>query len=212
LSKRTVHDAWIPLSSLWTWAQRELGATHVIRGRVEAPGFPKTTIDPFTHAEIAQMVQDIDYDRKWANRPVRSKRATALRDRAIILILLDSGLRASELCALVVGDYDQERGRLYVRHGKGDKARYVFLGDRARKVLWRYLSSRPDAKPTEALFATKAGTHLNRNNLHHMLRDLGHKAGVEHVHPHRFRHTSNMEEDLLTCAVNCFRYFVQAHL
>ena len=112
-----------------------------------------------------------------------------MRDRAIILVLVDSGIRASELCSLIIADYDTGRGRLHIRHGKGDKARYVFLGDRTRKALWKYLNDRPGAKATEPLFATRSKTHITRRNLGHLLNHLAERAGVEHCHPHRFRHT-----------------------
>ena len=42
-----------------------------------------------------------------------------------MLVLLDTGLRVSELCALGIDDYDADRGRLHVISGKGDKERYV---------------------------------------------------------------------------------------
>jgi integrase/recombinase XerD len=192
LSRRSVHDAWVPLSSLWTWAEKELGTTHIIRGKVEAPRFAKTPIEPFTQNEIRLLAEAAEYSNEWETRRgrrARSRRATALRDKAIILTLLDSGLRVSELCDLTIKDYDLQRGRLHILHGKGDKSRYVFLGDRSRKALWRYLATRENAHPTDPLFATKTNNHINRHNLHHMLKVIGEQAGVTGVHPHRFRHT-----------------------
>jgi hypothetical protein len=50
--KHSVHDAWAPLSSLWTWAEKELNISHVIRGKISAPKFTKTAIEPFTQHEI----------------------------------------------------------------------------------------------------------------------------------------------------------------
>lgn len=192
LSRRSVYDAWVPLTSLWTWAEKELKTPHIIRGKISAPKFTKRAIEPFTHDEIKQMLQSAEYSINWETRrgrQARTKRNSADRDRAILLTLLDSGLRASELCALTIADYDQERGRIRVLHGKGDKSRYVFLGDRARKALWRYLAARSKAKPGTPLFATKSNSHIRRDNLHHMLQAIGERAGVSNVHPHRFRHT-----------------------
>ena len=51
------------------------------------------------------------------------KRATAKRDRAIILTLLDTGLRASEICALTIGDLDSKTGRAEVKHGTAGAAK-----------------------------------------------------------------------------------------
>lgn len=108
---------------------------------------------------------------------------------ALILTLLDSGVRVRELCALQVGDYDAARGRLHIRHGKGDRARFVVVGSRTAKALWRYLASRGEMAPVAPLFATRENTALERNNVRHLLVRLGEQAGVAHMHPHRFRHT-----------------------
>ena len=71
---------------------------------------------------------------------VKSVRHWKLRDRAVILVLVDTGIRAQELCDLVAKDYDNTLGRLQIRHGKGDKSGVVFMGESARKALWRYLA------------------------------------------------------------------------
>lgn len=196
LSKRTAHDSWIACSSLWTWAASELETAHIIRGKIAAPSFTEKEIDPFTRDEVKALVRAIDRSNEWETpngKKTASKRPTAVRDRAIVAVLLDSGIRASELCALIISDYDQKRGRLNIRHGKGDKQRFVFLGDRSRKALWKYLSERQGAKPAEPLFATQTGTHLDRNNLRHLLKNIADRAGVENCHPHRFRHTYAIE-------------------
>jgi integrase/recombinase XerD len=192
LSKRSVYDAWVGLSSLWTWASAELGIPHIIRSKIKAPKYPKTDVDPFTRDDIKALLRACEYSNEWETgrgKITQSKRDTWLRDRAIVLTLVDSGIRSSELCDLTIADYDTGRGRLHIRHGKGDKARYVFLGDRTRKALWKYLNDRPGAKQAEPLFATRSKTHITRRNLGHLLNHLAERAGVEHCHPHRFRHT-----------------------
>lgn len=126
----------------------------------------------------------------WKKRNARrSRRPTAKRDRAIILCLLDTGLRASELCDLQMRDYEPDSGQLYIRHGKGDKRRVVYLGQRARLCLWRYLADRNNTRPADPLFASRTNTRLDRNNLRHMLNTVAAQAKVNDVHPHRFRHT-----------------------
>ena len=193
LSKRSVHDAWIPLSSLWTWAEGELGATHVIRGKVKQPGFTKRTIDALTQEQVLAILAAALHGKSYATpsgQLVSPARPTADRERAIILTLLDSGVRAAELCALTVGDYDAKRGRLHVRHGKGDKARFVTVGARCQKAIWRYMNrDRVGATLKEPLFATRTGAHIDRTALRQTLARIGDRAGVPNVHPHRFRHT-----------------------
>ena len=89
------------------------------------------------------------------------RRSTGHHDRAIILTLLDTRLRASELCALTVGDVDLKSGKMQVKHGraggaKGGKGRIVFLGKATRRAVWRYLAERTDGDDPEApLFLVK---------------------------------------------------------
>lgn len=193
MSKRSVHDAWIPLSSLWTWAEKEFGIAHIIRGKVDQPTYTKRVIEPFTDDEIRRLVDAAEFTKHYVTRfggsPSRAKRPTAARDKAIILTLLDSGLRVSEFVALTVADYDQGRGRLRVQHGKGDKERYVVLGTTAKKALWKYLVTRADKTPNSPLFSTKTGEHIRRDNLRSTLSRIGKSGSVGNVHPHRFRHT-----------------------
>lgn len=190
-SDRTVHDHWIACSSLWTFAVQELGAQHAVRG-IPRPKFTEEQIAPFTEAEARSMLAAAEWSAEWSTRSgrrVRSKRSTWRRDTAIILTLLDSGIRASELCALQIKDYANETGRLHVRHGKGDKERFLFLGISAQRAIWRYIIGRNRLRPVDPLFESRTGNHLSRSNLQHHVAGIGTNAGVTNVHPHRFRHT-----------------------
>lgn len=181
LSKRSIHDALARLSSLWSWAHKELGIDHVLNGI--SVKYSETIIDPLTANEVKRLIEACDKTRGG----VRS--ATTLLDRAIILTLVDTGVRVSELCGFVIGDLDEQTGRLIVRHGKGDKQRHVILGNRSRKALFRYLITRDETKPTDPLFATRENTHFDRDNIRKKLIRIADTAGVKNVHPHRFRHT-----------------------
>lgn len=190
-TKRSLYTAWVRLSSLWTWAEGELGTPHIIRGQVAAPRYTEALIEPFTQDEVKALLTAAEYGKPWQTRTgktVQSKRPTVDRDRAIILTLLDTGIRAQELCDLTLADYDDKRGRLHIRHGKGDKERVVFLGDRAKKALWRHLADRL-TPPNAPLFPARSGEHLDRDNLRHTLQRIAKFAGVSNVYPHRFRHT-----------------------
>lgn len=171
MGRRTVHDAWVRLSSLWTWAETELGTPHVIRGRIRAPRYTERVIEPLSAEELRKLIAH----------------AGTVRNRAIVLTLVDSGLRVSELCALTVGDYNA--GRLHVRKGKGGKARYAVVGNRTQKAIWRYMAQRGESRDDYPLFASRTGRHLRRDNLRAIVARMGKRAGVAHVHPHRFRHT-----------------------
>lgn len=185
-------NVWIALSSLWTWAEEILKLPHLVRG-IPRPEYHPPAIEILTRPEIVAILRAAQNKSAWktstGKQSVPPMRPTAMRDEAIILTLLDVGLRASELCDLCLRDLDTESGRLHIRHGKGDKARYVFLGDTARRSVWRYLGARKAATPGDPLFATSAGGHIDRDNLRHILERCAQRASIRHVWPHLFRHT-----------------------
>ena len=195
VSDHTLYDVRARLSTLWTWASTELGIPNVVT-RVAKPKYKEPEIIPYSQDEIKHLLKAAEHSAEWTTRTgnqVRSKRATALRDRAIILTLLDTGLRASELCALTMGDYDEGRGRLHIRHGKGDKGRFVVAGKRTQKALWRYMAQRQGTTDTEPLFSTNTGEHLGRMNLYNLIVGCGDRANVKRAGVHRFRHTFAIE-------------------
>jgi site-specific recombinase XerC len=82
------------------------------------------------------------------------------RERALSLVLLDTGLRLMELTALRVGDVRPD-GTLHVM-GKGAKERIVPIGATARRALNRYLATRAAVGSADPLFASRRGTRCRR--------------------------------------------------
>ena len=117
---------------------------------------------------------------------------STLRDRALVEFLYSTGVRVSELVALNVGDIEMGRQELIV-YGKGSKERKTYLTDSAKFYLRRYLQTRSDEEciNDRPLFVTLDNPHdrLTVAGVQYMLRQLGRRAGVENVHPHRFRRT-----------------------
>lgn len=115
-----------------------------------------------------------------------------LRDRALVEFLYSTGVRVSELVALNVGDIEMGKQELIV-YGKGSKERKTYLTDSAKFYLRRYLQTRAKEEDFQnrPLFITLDNPHdrLTVAGVQYMLRQLGARAGVENVHPHRFRRT-----------------------
>lgn len=200
LAKKTLCNEWVALSALWTWATSEIDCRHIIREQIPRPRFHRQQPEPYTADELRHMLDACDWTEQWHNNPgIRNRRSTARRDRAILLVLVDTGLRASELCALKLVDFDRRTGRLAIQHGKGDKPRAVYLGQAARSGLWRYLTERTQhhrdtygggaLAPNFPLFATGSNRHLTRDNLLHTIQRIAARAGVQAANIHRFRHT-----------------------
>jgi integrase/recombinase XerD len=113
LAAKTVHNVWITLSSFFTWATAEFEMPNPMKA-IAAPHFEKAPVEPFSKDDVDALLKACEFSRE-ANtierRRFRMRRVTANRDRAIILFLLDTGLRASELCSLKIEDVDQNRFR-----------------------------------------------------------------------------------------------------
>ena len=108
------------------------------------------------------------------------------RDRAILAFLASTGCRVSELTGLNREEVDLD-GLHCVVHGKGNKERRVYLDGVTGMLLRAYLAERKDK--CEALFVNRFGLRLNADGVREMLTRLAEVAGVEHVHPHKFRRT-----------------------
>jgi len=198
LSAKTVRNVHTCLCSLWTWAIKEGYTTEHIPKQVEAPRPEPPEIVPFTKEQIRDLLEAARFSRPWAGRrftQTELPKEQYLRDKAIILFLLDTGVRASELCQLVVGDLDLQTGTATVqskgrRNAGQGKRRTVHFETRTKKALWQYLAHRAVlGQDIEPLFCTRAGDPMTRENLRGHLHKIGKRANVNGVYPHRFRHT-----------------------
>ncbi len=197
LSPKTLRNIYVTLSSFFTWTATEFDFESPMKS-VPAPKFKQPPVSPMNRDEIDALLDACDFTRRvngGNRRRYRKQRPTARRDRATIVTLLDTGLRASELCALRISDVDLRSGRVEVRHGrrggaKGGKGRIVFLGKAARRFVWRYLAEREDGEDPEApLLVGKWDRPMNPTALRQLIKRLAEKAGVRDCYPHRFRHT-----------------------
>lgn len=111
------------------------------------------------------------------------------RDLALVDVLYSTAARVSEIVALNRSDIDFVENGCIVR-GKGGKERPVYLNASAAYHLQMYLRSREDQNPALFVECRKPHNRLTRNGIEAILRRLGAAAGVENVHPHRYRRTA----------------------
>lgn len=111
------------------------------------------------------------------------------RDEAIVLVLLDSGLRASELCALDMGDVDKATGAIHVRSGKGQKDRVSYIGPHTRKRLARYLHIERQGESGALFVSQQHHTRMTYYGLAQLLIRLRDAANVPHLTAHALRRT-----------------------
>lgn len=142
---------------------------------------PSTFPVPFTCEQVSTILSVIGQD------------FNGIRDRVMVLVLLDSGVRVGELMGLGTGDIDVAGQQMRV-FGKGRKERIVFFGPTVRRALMKYAAVRAalvkklDVR-NDRFWLTGSGSALAEDTFQYQLRVYGARAKVEHVHPHRFRHT-----------------------
>lgn len=129
-----------------------------------------------------------ELERGIQNAHTDTARFLSQRNQAVIILLLNTGLRVSELAALEISDIDltDRKGMLVVRYGKGGKARQVPLNGAARAALKSWLAIRPKVSSSK-LFTTAEGA-LSTRSVQILLKELGKTINVE-VTPHTLRHS-----------------------
>lgn len=109
------------------------------------------------------------------------------KERALIEVLTSTGMRVQELVDLNLDDIDFHTMRVKVLHGKGDKYRVVYTTRLALKYLSEYIS---DRKMTiRCVFCNRYGERITTGGVRKVLNTIAKRAGVDNVHPHRFRVT-----------------------
>lgn len=168
------------LRAFFNWLH-EQGYTYENRlAKLKPPKAPTKVVQILTEEEIAKVLGCIDRNT-----------AAGARNYAVLMLLLDSGLRSSELRSVELNEVNVEVGYLKVM-GKGGKERIVPFGVSVQKALLRYLfhfRPEPFNLAVETLFLTLDGKPLTRDSVRMILRRLARKSGVKRLHPHLCRHT-----------------------
>jgi site-specific recombinase XerD len=180
VSPYTVQGKARALKAFSSWLYAEGYTTDNLLAGLKLPKAPIKMIEPLTVIEIEQLIS--------VQNPLT---AIGSRNTAILITLLDSGLRCSELSDLRLDDAHIQDGYLKV-NGKGNKERLVPIGALGQKVLWRYVfhfRPEPISEQHNYFFLTLDGSHLQSNAIKLLLRRWGRKAGVPRLHAHLCRHT-----------------------
>jgi integrase/recombinase XerC len=180
------------LRSFATWLFDEGHTKENILARLKVPKVPDTEVDILSIDEIERIL-----------RLFNPHTEIGARDLAIFSTLLDTGMRAGELCDLRLHNLHLDQGYAIVQ-GKGRKERPVKLGARAIKAIRFYLAHwRQPARPKiDQVFLTVgcrldskdalwdgAGEPLTVNALDLIFKRIGKKTHITRIHPHLLRHT-----------------------
>ena len=110
------------------------------------------------------------------------------RDKALILLMADSGLRRAEVIALNWGDIDIMSGLIKVKRGKGGKARSAVIGATTRRVLLAYRRTLGNPESDSPVFLSRTGERFTGAGVLLIFRRLSEKTGI-HITPHALRRT-----------------------
>jgi len=173
----TVNHYYRVLNTFLGWLTREGLIVDNPLVHLKTPKIEQKVIQAFSPKEIQKLLSDCS-----------QRSALGCRNRVIIMMLFDSGMRVSELAHLRLSDIDINTGAILIKHGKGGKQRVVRIGSTTQKALWRYLTLYRRGS-TDKLFLSRTGESLKVDAIKLMIRRLGKTCGVDNVHAHRLRHT-----------------------
>ncbi len=176
----------------WCARDEDMGVRRRMVERIEMPKLVQSDISLLTEIEVGKLLRACE------------KTTQPHRNRALVLLLLDTGIRAAECCVdndrpmeetglrmdnLILGRGSESFIRVM---GKGLKPRTIGLGQETTMAVRRYINRGRtySCRDGTYVFLTKDGDPLSVRMLQQMLDELGESAGIERqVHPHLFRHT-----------------------
>ena len=176
-SQSTINHYYRALNTFFAWLKREELIADNPVARIKTPKIEQKVIQALNPQEVTRLLERFS-----------ARGYLDARNRAIVMMLLDTGMRVFELANLRLDDVDTTSGSILIRRGKGSKQRVVRIGAKAQKALWKYMTvyRRGDS---DRLFLSRSGEPLDVTGIKIMIRRLGKKAGVENAHVHRLRHT-----------------------
>jgi site-specific recombinase XerD len=183
LSSHTVNCYLRSIRAFWSWLVDEEIINENPFNKIKLPKPIKKIIPTFSASQLHQLISVID-----------TSTAKGSRDYSIILTLLDSALRVTELTNIKMDDLMLDDGLLKVL-GKGGKERHVPIGTEVQRVLWRYISRyrpQPINLNIDYVFLTRDGNKITRNRIENIMLRYGEKTGISGVRisPHTLRHTA----------------------
>lgn len=182
-SKFSHHAYTRTVKTFLRWLGREGYVEKELWREIEMPKVPSyndVAIDVLSDEEIEHLLSLLD-----------SSADTGCRDRGIVCLMLESGLRLDEVVQLRVEDLHLKESYVKVR-GKGDKEGYVPFGPTTQKTLSRYLEHfrRPANARQPGFFLNIFGEPLSYSAVQSSFVRLAKRSGISRLHPHLLRHTA----------------------
>jgi integrase/recombinase XerC len=178
LSAGTIHTYYRSLKTYFNFLVREEIIDKNPMDNVKAPRLTRVVIKPFSKDDINRMLLLCE-----------GKNFLAYRNKALVLLFLDTGVRLAEMAGIKRADVDIDNQTIKVL-GKGQKERVVPFAKNALKALARYLYERDDDLPE--LWLTEEKRPLKKDGIDSFVNKLCARANITDAHrgAHTFRHTA----------------------
>jgi len=180
--KVTVHDSYRAIKAWNRYLKKKSYIPNCIADEIESPKQGKKIPRTFTAQEVQAMFKQCE-----------GYSFTSKREKAMLTLLLGTGIRKSELCGLLLSDVDIENGIIKVT-GKGDKQRIIPIGRKVVRALGEYRQIR-DSKNffirSKYYFVNIHGARLSIPTVNSIFKRIKEKSGLqgERVSCHTWRHT-----------------------
>lgn len=180
ISPRTVqcHVRVLKAFSSWLFAEKYTGDNRL--RNLKLPKAPANMVEPLTPEEVKIIINAVN-----KNSP------SGLRNYAVVVTMLDSGLRASEAANIKLAQVNFEGGYIKVL-GKGSKERIVPIGKVTQKALWQYITlsrPKPITDDCDKLFLSSCGRPITVNTIKLLCSRLARVSSISRLHAHLCRHT-----------------------
>ncbi len=195
LSDSTIHQYAVYTHTFCHWLETEELLAKSITARFTYPRVEKKFIPTFTHGDVEKMLAACEADKRLSPR---LQKALTARNRAIVSVLIDTGIRRKELVSLRLCDVDREL-RVLLVHRKGNKWQQVPISYDGFKPLHEYLvkhrpvlaalDGRTATRKEDAVFLAVDGKPLTVQGIWHLFRALKRRTGIDEkrVSPHQCR-------------------------
>ncbi len=179
LSAATVHGHVRTLRAFFNWLVVEGLAQNNPAKDLKPPKVTRKVVSTLSDEEIGAILNTFSIS------------PSDTRNRTLFMLLIDTGLRISELVNLKMDDVHMDEGYLKVM-GKGKKERIVPIGNNAQRALQRYLfrfRPKPINPVVQNVFLSQSSNPLTENSMKLMFTRLAKRSGVYRLHAHLCRHT-----------------------
>lgn len=180
LSSTTINHRVRSLKQFYQYLKAEALVTNDPAERLERKKSRNVVIETFSEDHIKALLSVPD-----------KTRFVGFRDYAMMLLLLDTGVRVSELVGIKLADIRMSDNELIIVSGKGGKNRRVYVSPKTREALKKYLRVRGDIPGVPNLFVTTENAPMKQRSVQGRLSIYGRKVRIKgvRVSPHTFRHT-----------------------